>query len=63
MSYLGKLVLDQHDWDLKNKIRGLVDSEYDVIKDFTSDDLWDYLCGMFPGITREISDQIHEEIF
>jgi len=50
-------------YGIKNKIRGLIDSEYDALKDFTTDDLWDYLYGMFPGITKEMVDEIHEEIF
>ena len=60
---LGDLVRQQHDYDLKNKIRALIDSEYDSLIHFTDADLWDYLSGMFPGITREISDEIYEEIF
>ena len=50
-------------YQLKNRVRGLIDSEYDNVKDFTSKDLWEYLSPVFPNLTREMCDEIFEEIF
>jgi len=49
--------------ELKNKARGIIDSEYDSIKNFKADDLWDYLKSLYPEMTRDMSDELFEEIY
>ena len=49
--------------ELKTKARSLIDSEYDVISNFTKSDLFDYLASLFPTMTKALSDEIHEEMF
>lgn len=48
--------------DLKRSCRGLIDSEYNALCDFTADDLYDYLASVCE-ITRETSDELYEEMF
>ena len=42
----------------------IIDAEYDVLRGFTTDDLWDYL-SIYPelkGLTREASDQLFKDV-
>ena len=52
-------------WDdnLEAKARSIIDSEYEALENFTEKDLWSYLAGLFPKMTKGLSDHIYETMF
>lgn len=49
--------------ELKRSARRLIDSEYDCMEGFESEDLWDYLASAIPGLSRKQSDELYSEMF
>lgn len=51
------------DYEVVNKARSIIDSEYDVLQDFELSDLEDYLMSLLPAITREQVALLYCEMF
>lgn len=48
---------------LESEAMGLIDAEYDVLKDFTKRDLWDYLKSYSPQIEKFTVIKIYKNVW
>jgi len=49
--------------EIENRCRSLLDSEFDVLREFDRQDLHDYLGSLFPDIPPNLVDKLYNEMF
>ena len=60
---MDKAKWNKEESDMFQRAGGIIDSEYEALEEFTSNDLFDYLSSMFPKMTREMSNQLYANFF
>ena len=48
---------------LCREIGWFIDSEWDVLKPMSADGLYNHLVGVFPNVTREMTDRFYKTAF